>query len=253
MSAGNVEGVTSDQVAASGWFPDPLGRFEYRFWNGRDWTADVSVNGQRYVDPYDTGAGPGIRPTVPARGGRGWAVAALVCGIVGVVTAWMPFLVVIGAAAAIMAMIGGVLGIRAAKHNGGHGHGFAIAGLLLGVASAFLCIVGVWLTNVVLDEVRAFAEPGRHTLTTDEPCTAAPDGLVIYEGSITNDEDTRRSYTITVEFRSGDETETQTVTVNDVAPSDTEQWRAVSFERGDNLTCNVVDVRGPQPFGIVDE
>ena len=35
----------------SGWYPDPTGRFEYRYHNDRHWTADVSTNGQRYVDP----------------------------------------------------------------------------------------------------------------------------------------------------------------------------------------------------------
>ncbi len=240
-------------MAASGWFPDPLGRFEYRFWNGRDWTADVSVNGRRYVDPYNTGAGPSRMAAGTPAAGRGWAVTALVCGIIGVLTAWMPFVVILGAAAAIVALIAGVMGMRAAKHNGGHGQGFAIAGLLLGVAAALLCVVGVWLTKVVLDEVRAFTEPGEHTLTADEQCEADSDGLVTFDGTITNDDDTTRSYTITVEFIADGDTETQTVTVNDVAPGGTKPWKALSVVRSDDLTCKVVEVRGPAPFGVVDD
>ena len=42
------------QVATPNWYPDPTGRFEYRFYNGQQWTADVSVNGHRSVDPFGT-------------------------------------------------------------------------------------------------------------------------------------------------------------------------------------------------------
>ena len=33
-----------------GWHPDPSGRFHYRWWDGRQWTAQVSVHGQVLVD-----------------------------------------------------------------------------------------------------------------------------------------------------------------------------------------------------------
>ena len=46
----------SGQLYQPGWYPDPSGRFEFRFHNGSLWTADVSTNGQRYVDPL--GAAP---------------------------------------------------------------------------------------------------------------------------------------------------------------------------------------------------
>ncbi|MDA2945115.1 MAG: DUF2510 domain-containing protein [Actinomycetota bacterium] len=34
-----------------GWHPDPLGRFDHRFFDGSRWTADVAVDGVRRVDP----------------------------------------------------------------------------------------------------------------------------------------------------------------------------------------------------------
>ena len=34
-----------------GWWPDPFGRHEVRWWDGRAWTADVSDGGVRSVDP----------------------------------------------------------------------------------------------------------------------------------------------------------------------------------------------------------
>ena len=35
----------------SGWFPDPVGRFDYRYFDGTVWTADVASAGHRYRDP----------------------------------------------------------------------------------------------------------------------------------------------------------------------------------------------------------
>jgi hypothetical protein len=40
-----------DSVAASGWFTDPLGRHEKRFFNGIVWTTDVLDGTKRGVDP----------------------------------------------------------------------------------------------------------------------------------------------------------------------------------------------------------
>lgn len=35
----------------SGWYPDPSGRFEMRYWDGMAWTEHVSRQGQQYTDP----------------------------------------------------------------------------------------------------------------------------------------------------------------------------------------------------------
>jgi hypothetical protein len=54
---------------AAGWHPDPTGRHEYRYWDGTDWTGDVSDHGTTAFDPIGTappaGAGPspGDAPT----------------------------------------------------------------------------------------------------------------------------------------------------------------------------------------------
>lgn len=37
-------------MAPPGWHPDPGGRFHYRWWDGREWTSHVSLNGQHLVD-----------------------------------------------------------------------------------------------------------------------------------------------------------------------------------------------------------
>jgi hypothetical protein len=38
-------------ASGEGWWPDPTGRFEYRYFNGRHWTLYVGRNGVRYEDP----------------------------------------------------------------------------------------------------------------------------------------------------------------------------------------------------------
>ncbi len=35
------------------WYPDPMGRFDVRYWNGSEWTEHVSTQGQTAVDPLD--------------------------------------------------------------------------------------------------------------------------------------------------------------------------------------------------------
>jgi hypothetical protein len=48
----------------AGWYPDPLGRFDHRWFDGTRWTADVSLAGVRRVDP------DGIAPPSSATGRR---------------------------------------------------------------------------------------------------------------------------------------------------------------------------------------
>ncbi len=40
------------------WYPDPMGRFELRYWDGAAWTEHVSTSGQQQTDPLE-----GSRPT----------------------------------------------------------------------------------------------------------------------------------------------------------------------------------------------
>lgn len=37
------------------WYPDPTGRFHYRYWNGTTWTDNVATKGVQAVDPYQAG------------------------------------------------------------------------------------------------------------------------------------------------------------------------------------------------------
>ncbi len=35
----------------AGWYADPSGRFELRYWDGSQWTEHVARGGQQYTDP----------------------------------------------------------------------------------------------------------------------------------------------------------------------------------------------------------
>ena len=35
----------------AGWYADPAGRFELRYWDGSTWTEHVSRAGQQFTDP----------------------------------------------------------------------------------------------------------------------------------------------------------------------------------------------------------
>ena len=37
--------------APAAWYADPSGRFELRYWNGREWTEHVARGGQQFTDP----------------------------------------------------------------------------------------------------------------------------------------------------------------------------------------------------------
>lgn len=39
------------QYPPAGWFPDPTGKFQWRFWNGDYWTQDVASGGEQSIDP----------------------------------------------------------------------------------------------------------------------------------------------------------------------------------------------------------
>src|SRR5437763_388091 len=45
------------------WYPDPMGRYQQRYWDGSAWTEHVATNGQAAVDPM--AARPAVDDVVP--------------------------------------------------------------------------------------------------------------------------------------------------------------------------------------------
>jgi hypothetical protein len=242
-----------------GWFPDPHRRYELRYYNGLRWTADVSVHGQRYVDPRGAEATaippriapaePGPTPTapgsVPPLPRSSAALASMVLGIVAISLAWLPFLVVIGAILALIALPLAVVGRRQTR-RGRSGAGLATAGLVLAPTALVLCVVGVLLSRQVLDLV----DVGPYEVT-EESCTSA-EGVATFEGTLTNGSDDTRSYVVTVAFvRTGDGrvVGSDRVELTDVPAGAVVAWTATDRTTSESIECDVRDVSGPLPFG----
>jgi hypothetical protein len=90
---------------------------------------------------------PGAPGMMPAPTSNGFAVAALVLGILSLVlffTIWLPFLL------GVLAVIFGALGISRAKAMGGRQKGLAVAGLVCGIAGMLVAVLFIVLiVNVV--------------------------------------------------------------------------------------------------------
>lgn len=234
----------------AGWHPDPVGRYELRYHNGRSWTADVAVGGERFVDPLGTTRVPlpppgfVLGPRRPPGRASGWSIAALVLGVCAVAVVWLPFVFVAGVVAGILAIVFGLLGRREAR-RGRHGRGMATAGLLLGPLALGLAVVGFWLTTEVLD----LLSPGDYTLV--EGACRSDGSFATLEGTIRNDDDEERSYTIAVRFRrpgTRSVVADDTVTVRDVAPGQTVAWTARARANAAAVECEVLNVSGALPF-----
>ena len=249
MSFNTAPGTGAD--TEPGWYPDPTQRYEFRYYNGERWTADVAQHSNRYVDPI----GPSV-PTFVARPSRGMAITAFVFSLCSLAIAWIPIVFVLGAGGAITAVILGIIVLRrsardkAAERPKEIGQGMAMAAICISVAALALCVVGFWLTQVVLREVDEFVNPGPHDVRIDS--CEDEGGHMIAEGSIRNRDDETHGYTITIAFRrDGERVEMDTIEVDDVAAGETAEFAtastSVSFT-SETATCTVENVFGPTPL-----
>jgi hypothetical protein len=262
----------------AGWFPDPLGRYEHRYFNGVTWTADVSVDGQRYVDPlplqspsavppgtgtyggygaYQSPPGTGMPPGWSAYPGakrptRTMAVLAFIASLVSIATGWMPFVFVIGLAGGVTGLVLGIIARRKVSRGHALGGGLAVAAIVLSPIGLLLCIVGgIWSVNAYREFVD-YLEPGPNDVEVTGCTVDGPSVQVT--GTIENLDDEVHDYTITVDVLDGDRRmDTIDVEVNDVAPGEVRSWEDLALTRGDEVTepsCDVRAVNGPFPFGL---
>jgi hypothetical protein len=240
------------RATPSGWYQDPTGRFEYRYFNGVQWMPDVAANGQRYVDvPMDQVrmAQVTVRPS-PARRPRGMAITSFITAMAAVLLGWVPFVFALAAAAAIAAFVFGALGLRTALQHDGYGRGFAITGLLLSPVALAVCVGGFFFTKAVLHELHDFVKPGPHQVIIEQPCTV-DNGRATARGSIHNLDDQTHAYRIVVDFTPpGDGPTSATARVKDVRAGATSPWSTSTAVSGTSVTCKVAKVFGPFPFDL---
>ena len=78
----------------------------------------------------------------PANNGKGMSIAALVCGILGIVGSFIPVVTYFTFILSILGIIFGVKGNKIAKATG-EGKGMATAGLVLGIIGAAFGVLGL--------------------------------------------------------------------------------------------------------------
>jgi len=245
-----------EPTLSPGWYPDPSGRYEYRYHNGQRFTADVSVNGQRYVEPRSPLASPGQTPPAylgprppllgDSRPGRGWAITAFILGLCAVGLAWVPFVFVIAGAAGIVGLVFGILALRRINSGEQTGKSLAVWGTVLSAVAIPLCVVGALFTAVVIDEIERVTEAGP-TSARITSCRASG-GSVIAEGTITNLDDRDHDYSVSVLFLVGtDMVDRGSARVRDVAPGETASFATTGLVRTTDVRCEVGSVDGFVP------
>lgn len=164
----------------AGWFPDPTGRHDHRWWDGGAWTAHVADAGIAGLDPLpDASPAPGALPTAagtatdaevssalggtdagavpahpsapvspiapvaptPSAPGTGRDPVAVAALVVGIVGLVLSFVPGFGLVLPIAAIVLGVLGRSRIRRSARDGDGMAIAGLSLGVVGLTIALI----------------------------------------------------------------------------------------------------------------
>lgn len=260
--------MANDSGVQPGWYADPLRRFELRYYNGAAWTADVSTGGDRFVDPMGVAVDPGGPQRSGGAGsvdgagsveGRGAgdgsnanpaATAAMVLGIIAIAVAWLPFVVVVGALAGILAVVFGVVGRRRAGPSG-DGRSRATIGLITGTSALVAAVLGVVLTFIVLDEYDAYVDPSPHevTITSCEVVGSRSSATGTLENLGTESTD----FSVLIGFvRPGTDNphRTSRVVLDEVGAGASADFEAERQVELDAVDCIVVEVTGPLPFGL---
>jgi hypothetical protein len=242
--------VANDSGVQPGWYADPLGRFELRYFNGDEWTADVSNDGGRFVDPLGIAIAPSDGPGASTPAANTVATSAMVLGIIAVATAWMPVIVAFGAVCAVFAVTLGFVGLRRARRTG-VGRNRAIVGLVTGGSGLVAAVLGVVLTVIVVDVYDAYVNPAAHEVVITS-CTVTGSRATAM-GTITNLDDEAADFSILVGFvRPGtDNLDRQARTeVDGVAPGASAEFTVERQVTLEDVDCLVNQVNGPLPFGL---
>lgn len=173
----------------------------------------------------------------------------MVLGIVGLFTAWMPFVFVLGAVCAVLGIIFGAIVLR----QRGDPRGFALTGVITGVGGLLLVVLGIVTTRAITSAVTEFVDEPRATVVLDR-CVAGG-GTALIEGTIENLGSRSSDYRIVVRVRLVSALgERVVIEVEAVRPGTPVSFREVAdldiLASQPDVTCEVVDITGPPPFGL---
>jgi len=136
--------------AVPGWYSDPEQPGQQRYWDGGRWTEE-----RRSADASGQPPPPGQQqqPIYVERVGNGFAVVALVCGIIGAVLGLIPILFFLAWALGLVALVFGILGWRRTRRDPAVGRkGMSIAGTILGIIALALGGLGLAIVNDAFEE-----------------------------------------------------------------------------------------------------
>jgi thiol:disulfide interchange protein len=128
-----------------GWFPDPTGRHDHRWWDGAEWTGHVADAGVASLDGLPAPSHPTVSTRSTGGGARAAgpgndpvAVASLAVALGSVLLSLVPGLGLVLPVVAITLAVIARARIRTSRRAG---DGMAIAGLVVGIGSLLLAIV----------------------------------------------------------------------------------------------------------------
>lgn len=241
--------MTGLSTPGPSWRPDPTGRFEFRWFNGQGYTADVASAGVRSIDPMAV-PGPGARPPASS---CVMAVTSLVAGLVAVALSWMPFLVVLGVLAGFVAVGTGLIAMRRIGQGTASGPRAALVGAATGIIALFASSIGLSNTRSLMRDIERYADAGAFTIDITE-CRL--DGTTaVATGTIVNDSPAlTRTYVVRVSFSEGrDDVAVVRTELDDIAAGDTAAFTVTSFVGTidpSRLDCAIESVSGPLPFRL---
>ncbi len=210
----------------------------------------MSANGTRFIDPLGLDVTPGVDDRNATGESNGVASAAMVLGVLAVATAWMPFIVVFGVVAAVLAVAFGLVGLRRSQVSG-VGRNRAIVGLATGASGLVAGMLGVVLTVIVVGVYDDYLNPAPHEVTITS-CTVAG-SRASATGTLTNLGDSTADFSVVVDFvrRGTDNVDRQgRVDVDEVEAGDSTEFTVERQVTLDDVDCIVSDVNGPLPFGL---
>jgi hypothetical protein len=165
-------------------------RFDYRYFDGSTWTADVATGGHRYRDPLQVAA-----PPVP----RTFAVASFVIGLVSLASATLPFISLAVPVSALLGCIFAIVALRRHRRGTGRGKGFAIWGLCISLAAAPTSAIGIATATPAFIRAVRLAVDGEPPSVTIPVCETR-NGTPYAEVTVTNIDSSPSSYNVTVVF-----------------------------------------------------
>ncbi|MEZ5216728.1 MAG: DUF2510 domain-containing protein [Ilumatobacteraceae bacterium] len=182
----------------SGWYPDPSGRHELRYFNGNRWTGDVADDGVQRAE--STSSAPLVDGPGPAEPRPSSTVASLTLGVIAFTLSLVVVLFFLAAPLGLVAAIVGVVGLRRSG-RGRPGRKLAVWGVVLGTLAIVVSAAGVAvfrddLRNLADDLQREF-DPYSATVQIDR-CERDGTGVAV-SGTVRNTLTRAATYEVTIE------------------------------------------------------